>query len=549
MMKRTLRAWLVVAALAVSVSVLAEAKPDLVVASFEIRPSVPLPGSVAALVAVVENVGDDRSSSSVFVFFAVDEVEVGNATIVGGMEAHAQREVSIPWTAVGGPHILTVAVDQPQNRVRESRETNNTASITVFIPWAAASSDALGGLRVAVAEFADRSDAGFVNMGAGVADGLADRLAEVGVVVVERGELEALLQERNLDPFREENLVLAARELGVELVVAGAVDAVSVGEIALTLGIVRFTSATVDVRASARLLDVRTGGAVSSISAEGREQGATGVSVGLNGFLELAKGYDVCSGGLRSDDAVYSVGETVPIGYANPGGEGWFSVEIYDASDQFLCWLGWRFIGADQCGTWFWDQQDVLGSQVGSGLYRAKLWDGATYAAVVGFQVRPGRSAAAPPIGEITVGDESFDRTIAGTAVRRVIEQLTASLLSAIASDIRSESAAPPGEDVALLPSEPATRVRVAQVAATLPDGRVAINIGSSSGVAIGDRFEILSVANLVLDPQGLGILSFDAVDTKGEMEIVEVRERVAYGVCLSEFQPSIGDVARWLSP
>ncbi|MDD5645692.1 MAG: hypothetical protein PHW86_00805, partial [Candidatus Bipolaricaulis sp.] len=74
MMKRTLRAWLVVAALAVSVSVLAEAKPDLVVASFEIRPSVPLPGSVAALVAVVENVGDDRSSSSVFVFFAVDEV-------------------------------------------------------------------------------------------------------------------------------------------------------------------------------------------------------------------------------------------------------------------------------------------------------------------------------------------------------------------------------------------------------------------------------------------------------------------------------------------
>ncbi|MGD9675085.1 MAG: CARDB domain-containing protein [Candidatus Bipolaricaulia bacterium] len=549
MTKRASRAWLVIAAVVAFVSVLVEAKPDLIVASVEIRPSVPFPGSVAALVARVENVGDDRSSSSVFVLFSVDDVEVGSATIAGGMEAHTQREVSVPWTAVGGPHIVTVAVDQPQSRVRESRETNNTASITVFIPWTAASPNALGGLRIAVAEFIDRSDAGFVNMGAGVADNLADRLAELGVVVVERGELEGLLQGRSLDPFREENLILAARELGVDLVVTGAVDAVSVGEVALTLGLVRFVSESVDVRASARLLDVRAGTVVSSISAEGHEQGATAASAGLNGFLGLAKGYDVCGGGLRSDDDAYSVGETVPIGYANPGDEGWFSVEIYDASDQFLSWLGWRFVGAGQCGTWFWDQQDELGSQVGSGVYRAKLWNGATYAAVAGFQVRPGRSAAAPPIGEITVGEESFDRTIAGMAVRRVIEQLTASVLSAMADDLRSESAATPGEGVALPLSAPATPVRIAQVAATLPDGRVAINIGSSSGVAVGDRFEILSVANLVLDPQGLGVVSFDTVDTKGEIEIVEVRELVAYGVCLSEFQPGIGDVARWVTP
>lgn len=549
MARRIVGSWLVLAAIA-SASVLASARADLIVSSFEVRPPVPFPGTVATLVAVVENVGDGRFGSSVSVRFSVDGEEIASSTIDGGMEGRGRREVTTSWTAKEGPHILTVDVDEPFNRVPESRETNNSASITVFVPFAAASLEAIRDVRVAVAEFVDQSRAGFVNMGAGVADELADRLRKSGLIVVERGELEAILQERSLSPLLFENLVLAARELGVDLVIAGAVDSVGVKDVTLNLGIVRFSSAVVDVHASAQVVDTRTGVTVSSASGEGREEGATGVSVDLSGFLALANAYDVCGGGLRSDDTVYSVGETVPIGYANDGDGGWFSVEIYTASDEFLGWLGWRFMGAGECGKWFWDQRDTLGAQVGSGVYSARLWNGTSYAAVVGFQIRPGGSASTPPVREITVGTEAFDRTIAGRAVHQVVDQLAASVLSGVASNVSRAANEGTLWGAALATAgQPSVLARVGQVAATLPDGRVAINIGSSSGVAVGDRFEILSVENLVSDPQSLEILGFDVTGKKGEIEIVEVRDRVSYGVRTSDFEPSIGDIARWIEP
>ncbi|MEN6370008.1 MAG: CARDB domain-containing protein [Thermotogota bacterium] len=548
--RRIVGTGLALAAAVVCISIVAAARSDLIVSSLEVRPPVPFPGTVATLVAVIENAGDGRFGSSVSVRFFVDGEEFASSTIVGGMEARDQREVSASWIAEEGPHILTVDVDEPFNRVPESRETNNSASITVFVPFASTSSEAVSGVRVAVAEFADRSRAGFVNVGAGVADELAGRLSGSGLVVVKRGELEAILQERSLNPFLPENLILAARELGVDLVIAGAVDSVDVAEITLNLGIVRFSSAAVDVRASAQVVDVQTGVSTSSVSAKGREEGATGVSVDLTGFLALANAYDVCGGGLRSDDAEYSVGETVPIGYANDANGGWFSVEIYTASNEFLGWLGWRFIGTGECGKWFWDQRDALGAQVGPGLYTAKLWNGDSYAAAVGFQIRPGGSASAPPVGEITVGTEAFDRTIAGMAVHQVVDQLAASVLSAVASNASrtADGGRLLGAASAAAEQQPAL-ARSGQVAATLPDGRVAINIGSSSGVAVGDRFEILAVENLVSDPQSLEILGFDVTAKKGEIEIVEVHDRVSYGVRTSDFEPSIGDVARWIGP
>jgi len=551
MAKRIVAAWLVLVAAVVSASVLATARADLIVSSFEIRPAVPFPGTVATLLAVVENVGDRHSGASVSVRFVVDDEEIGCSTIPAGMDAHTRHEVSTSWTAEEGPHVLAVEVDQPLNRVPESLETNNTASMMVFVPSLSSSARTSAGVRVAVAEFDDRSRARFVNVGAGVADKLAGRLAEAGVVVVERGKLEAILQQQSLDPFSLDNLVLAARQLGVDLVVAGTVDAVNVQEIALSLGIIRFSSAAVDVRASAQLVDVRTGAPVLSMSVEGKKEGATGVSADFTGFLSLGQAYDVCGDGLQTDRSAYSIGETVAIGYGDPAEGGWFSVEVFTAADEFLCWLGWRFVGTGECGKWFWNQRDALGSQVGSGLYRAKLWNGTAYVAVATFQVRPGWSASAPPIGEITVGSEAFDRTIAGMAVQQIVDQLAASVLSAMARGIsRSESAATSaGTALAFATAAPAMPTRVAQVAATLPDGRVAINIGSSSGVAVGDRFEILAVENLTLDPQTLDIVGFDVTERKGEIEIVEVHDRVSYGVCVSAFQPGIGDVARWIGP
>jgi hypothetical protein len=90
---------------------------------------------------------------------------------------------------------------------------------------------------------------------------------------------------------------------------------------------------------------------------------------------------------------------------------------------------------------------------------------------------------------------------------------------------------------------------REGQVASVLPDGRIAINIGASSGVAHGDVFEVFDVASVIVDPQSHDILGYDILGIKGEILITEVRERVSYGVLTSEFEPAIGDIVRWLVP
>jgi hypothetical protein len=80
-----------------------------------------------------------------------------------------------------------------------------------------------------------------------------------------------------------------------------------------------------------------------------------------------------------------------------------------------------------------------------------------------------------------------------------------------------------------------------------LPDGRVAVNVGSSDGVAVGDRFEVLAVDHLVFDPETLAVVAYVVLETKGEVRIVEVRERVSYGVCQSAFEPLVGDLVRFV--
>ena len=93
------------------------------------------------------------------------------------------------------------------------------------------------------------------------------------------------------------------------------------------------------------------------------------------------------------------------------------------------------------------------------------------------------------------------------------------------------------------------TEHRDGQIAGILPDGRIAINIGASAGVAPGDRFEVIETENLIVDPETLSIISYDAVGVQGEILIVEVRDNVSYAVKIGEFTPAIGDVVRFIGP
>ncbi len=545
------RAWgcLVLAAL-LAFSWAVQARPDLTISNLRLDPADPMGGTQAELIATIENVGEDPVEDSFYVLFEADGQELDTVLVSRDLAAGETREVSASWIATGGPHILEVQVDHPFTRISEVRETNNMDSLTVFVPFGELAAQQLSLLRIVVAEFDDRSNTGFVNMGRGIADKLAARLAESGARVIEPGELEAVMQEQNLNPDVAGDVTRAARVLGVDLLISGVIETVDLQEASVNLGFLRVSGASVDVKATARMVDVGTAEILTAVSAEGHEEGSTGFSVDLGNILNLSEADSVCAGGLRTDRPLYYMGNPIPVGYKNTSLPGWFSLEIYTGSGTFLRWLGWQYIETGGCGRWFWDQMDALGAQMSPGFYLAKLWNGASYVATTTFQIQPGFSFSVPPAREITVGEGPFESTIVGSAVNQAVGQLASSLLTALADPAMF----PPSAESAALPvagtaAEPARSMveapREGQVAAILPDGRIAINVGARSGIAVGDRFEILEAENLVLHPQSLEVLAYDVLSVKGEMTITEVRDRVSYGVRSGDFEPLIGDVAR----
>jgi hypothetical protein len=516
------------------------AEPDLVVSHVRILPERPLARSIVTVTAVIENAGDEATGVPFDVRFGDGRGEISASVVPAGFDAGDVREIHAAWIAEPGTHILSVGVDQPSDAVAETDETNNTESLTVLVP-------ALDGAspRVAVTEFDDQSRIRLANLGAGVADKLADRLAAGGVRIVARGEIEALMQQEGLDPTSLDSLSRAARELGVDLLITGTVEDVVVDAMTLDLGLVRLTSAAARAVATARVIDASADTVAAVASASGNGKGTTGLSIYLGSFFSPSPSNDACGGGLVSERAAYAEGELVSFGYVNPSAPGWFGLEVYGSDGAFLRWLGWRFVARDACQTWFWDQRDALGSSVGAGIYVARLRDGDAHPEATTFQIRPGLSLSLPSLDQVTVGTSAFDGDIVGIAIDDAVNQLATSLLPAIMAH-RSPSVAVPLPAEAPAASE-GTSSLLGQVASVLPDGRVAINVGSSNGVAVGDRFEVLAVDHLVFDPETLAVVGYDVLATKGEIRIVEARERVSYGVCQSAFEPLVGDLIRFV--
>ncbi len=143
------------------------------------------------------------------------------------------------------------------------------------------------------------------------------------------------------------------------------------------------------------------------------------------------------------------------------------------------------------------------------------------------------------------MGSGQFDETIVGKATNNTLDQLVSQLINGM------ENAAPGvvatrGKSAAAGPSLAA---REGQVAAILPDGRIAINIGSDAGVHTGDFFQVLDTVNLIVDPTTGEILSYDVIGVKGELVITDVRDLASYAVRTSSFEPAIGDIVRLESP
>ena len=531
--------------LALAVGCLAQvglALPDLVVARLEISPVAPAGGALVTLIAVIENAGHDDASNPSFVRFLVDDREIDLVSLTP-LRSGRTKSLTTTWTATAGPHDVSVEIDEPLNRIRESDELNNTRSLHVNVRLNDEMMAVLAPLKIAVARFDDVSGTGFINAGQGVADELIDRLAASGLRVLDHVELDSVMQANGLNPALPSDVAVAGRLVGADLLVLGSVVGVDVQQASLSLGFLRFDSASVDVTLSAQVVDVYDLRPLSFVSAEGHHEGTTGFSIELGQLLSsLSAGpSEVCFGGLLADHARYNSGQTVLLGYRNDGAPRWFGVEVYSSTGAFLKWLGWQFIDTGGCETWFWNQRDASGVAVGPGIYTTKLWDGTSYVNTTGLQIRPGIGLSIPATDEITVGSQQFDKTVVGTATNRAIGQLASALLLSlqdVAPQVLDREAPSAAARMMVAPRE-------AQIAAILPDGRIAINLGASSGVAEGDVFQVLEVENLVLDPHTSEILSYDVARAKGEIRIAETHERVSFAVLIGDFVPAIGDIVR----
>ena len=516
--------------IAVAWTAAAALDPDLAIYEVIVEPSNPLPGSSVLLTAVVENLGRSDTPAPFFVRFEVDGETLGSV-VIENLSPGQRESVTVSWIAEEGVHRIVVEVDRPFDRVVEEDESNNTARLDLLVSPSADVARRLSGLRIAVAPFEDQSASGYVNVGAGVADKLSDRLTGFGIRTTDREELEGIMQEAGLNPYLLSDVVTAAGMAGADLLLTGSVVGIGVAQSALTLGAVSFCGGSAEVTLSTDVVDVLTSAILFELSAEGHYKGSTELKLDLSGLLSPEDSLDVCLGGLRTDRDAYHGGESVSIGYRNGAADAWYSVEVYTSTGTFLRWLGWRYIAAGACGSWFWNQVDSFGERVAPSVYVAKLWDGASSIASTTFQIRPG-GGLLPLHDEITVGSEPFEDSIVSGAINSAVDLLLSSLVLSLEEDAPQLAAAASRAESVGAAHSPA--LIEAQIAATLPDGRIAINVGTDYGVSKGDFFQ-------VINPTDSSI--------RGEIVIVEVRDHVSYAVKTADFDVQVGDVVRWIQP
>jgi hypothetical protein len=530
------------------VASVALAAPDLVITDLDLAPGQPQMGERVTITATVKNVGTSDADHSFTVLLSVDGKEVGTTSVPFGIDCGRSKVVTFDWSFDAGTHTIVVEADRPFDRIDESDEMNNALVASLIVPIASSFSH-LTDLKIAVARFEDRSGSGFINVGEGVADDLVERLVNSGVRILERSELEAVMQERRLNPALIGDLSTAGQILGADLLIVGSVTDVSVRQATFSLGLLSISSASADVEMSARLVNVYSTEVMKAISAEGQEEGATGFSVNIGKIIALSQpvSVGVCGGGLVTDKTSYSLGETIHAGYRHMGASDWYAVHMYTGGGTWIKNLNWQFLNSGDCGEWFWDQRDGFGVQMSPGTYTAKLYEfsSSSYIAAASFQIHPGGGMVSPLFDEITVGSDQFDETVVGRATDSALNQLVTELIRGLEEVAPLVTAARAESTPALYIPTP----REGQVAAVLPDGRVAITIGASVGLSRGDFLEVLDTENLVLDPTTGAVLGYDALGIKGELVLVEVRDRVAYGVKTTEFDLLIGDIVRLIGP
>ncbi|MFN4218802.1 MAG: CARDB domain-containing protein [Candidatus Bipolaricaulia bacterium] len=102
--------------------------PDLTVKLVKISPSDLEEGQAALIRAIIVNQGQGDAVDAFDVVFELDGQELTTRSLFG-LRKDKSSEIQIPWHAALGAHTLTVSVDAPFSRIRESSESNNKLSL------------------------------------------------------------------------------------------------------------------------------------------------------------------------------------------------------------------------------------------------------------------------------------------------------------------------------------------------------------------------------------------------------------------------------------
>lgn len=102
--------------------------PDLAVKAVRVSPSDLEEGQAALVRAIIVNQGQGDAVDAFDVVLELDGQELATRSFFE-LKKEKAVEIQIPWQAVIGTHTLTVSVDAPFSKVRESSESNNKLSL------------------------------------------------------------------------------------------------------------------------------------------------------------------------------------------------------------------------------------------------------------------------------------------------------------------------------------------------------------------------------------------------------------------------------------
>lgn len=102
--------------------------PDLTVKLVKISPSDLEEGQPALIRAVIANQGQGDAVDAFDIVFELDGQELATRSLFG-LRKDKSSEIQISWKASVGTHTLTVSVDAPFSKIRESSESNNKLSL------------------------------------------------------------------------------------------------------------------------------------------------------------------------------------------------------------------------------------------------------------------------------------------------------------------------------------------------------------------------------------------------------------------------------------